>query len=144
MAEFDAQREDLNKQQSNFAQQELRELEQQNRELRDQVDELTTRCDKYQDQIAQLNNTFNRRGGPRGVGGGRGVGRVGSVLSDYAKPLIVKRRTVESDSESESTSESSSGAESDVLKKLKKEREPSAAERRKLLTVWIYSLFSFS
>ncbi|EDV27306.1 Ninein-like protein [Trichoplax sp. H2] len=52
LTKSNGQHQDFNKQQS--TKKELQELKYENRELRDQVQKLTTRCNKYQDEIAQL------------------------------------------------------------------------------------------
>ncbi|KAL9987729.1 hypothetical protein ACROYT_G002082 [Oculina patagonica] len=66
----------------------VRELERINRELRDENDELRLQCEALTQQV---NSSVKRRPSHRKRHDSQKVQRHGSVLSDYTKPVVIKR-----------------------------------------------------
>ena len=66
----------------------VRELERINRELREENDELRLQCEALTQQV---NSSVKRRPSHRKRQDSQKVHRHGSVLSDYTKPVVIKR-----------------------------------------------------
>ncbi|CAH1262703.1 NINL [Branchiostoma lanceolatum] len=102
-ADIESRRDSLKMQQEVDIVQHIKDLEAINRELRDKNDELVLEIEELR---SQLTGRHVRRRGNKDK-----VGRTGSILSDYQKPTVVRRRgkhTTSSDNESE-TDEGPSG-----------------------------------
>ncbi|XP_078589736.1 ninein-like protein isoform X15 [Branchiostoma floridae x Branchiostoma japonicum] len=103
LADIESRRDSLKMQQEVDIVQHIKDLEAINRELRDKNDELVLEIEELR---SQLTGRHVRRRGNKDK-----VGRTGSILSDYQKPTVVRRRgkhTTSSDNESE-TDEGPSG-----------------------------------
>ncbi|XP_070571058.1 ninein-like protein isoform X2 [Ptychodera flava] len=104
LAEFEAQEDHINEKQVQFYQQNLKEYQEQNRGLRDENDELLQQIQILQQQLSE--RKLRRRGSrSRDLST---PNRKGSVLSDYAKPTVIRRRDELSSTEDESEDEDGS------------------------------------
>ncbi|XP_028410974.1 ninein-like protein isoform X2 [Dendronephthya gigantea] len=87
LAEVVSERDILKQQQGQHATKGIREMEKINRQLRDENDELKSEVEMLKSQAktnVKRNRSHRRRTTDR-------ITRVGSVLSDYTKPVIIKR-----------------------------------------------------
>nr|XP_006812126.1 PREDICTED: ninein-like protein-like [Saccoglossus kowalevskii] len=113
LAELEAQEDRINEKQVQFYEQNLKEYQEQNRGLRDENDELLQQVQLLQQQLSD--NKVRRKGGrSRDL---TKPNRNGSVLSDYAKPVIIRRKEDNSSSEDESEAEEDSPASSGKMKR---------------------------
>ncbi|XP_048586861.1 ninein-like protein isoform X5 [Nematostella vectensis] len=101
----------LKQQQNRNANKSVRELERINRELRDENDELRLQVEGL---TAQVNSSVKRRPSHRKRQGSEKVHRVGSVLSDYTKPKVIRRNKEGVTSSEESEEDEVDGAGTQV------------------------------
>ncbi|XP_077998708.1 uncharacterized protein LOC144451668 isoform X3 [Glandiceps talaboti] len=108
LAEMEAQEDHINEKHVQFYQQNLKEYQEQNRYLRDENDELLQQIQLLQQQLSE--RKLRRRGSrSRDL---NQPNRNGSVLSDYAKPVVIRRRDTMSSSEDQSEGDDASAISS--------------------------------
>ncbi|XP_071799297.1 uncharacterized protein [Asterias amurensis] len=98
LAELESNRETVSKQQEEFFEASLKEYQEHVRVLQDQLDEMTQENELLKHQSSERKI---RRRGSKAYGSNK-PNRVGSVLSDYTKPHVVKKSSGNSSSENES------------------------------------------
>ncbi|XP_022094689.1 ninein-like protein isoform X2 [Acanthaster planci] len=98
LAELESNRETVSKQQEEYFEQNLKEYQEHVRVLQDQLDELTQENELLKHQTSE--RKIRRRGSK--LQHSNKPSRVGSVLSDYTKPAVIKRSSGHSSSENES------------------------------------------
>ncbi|XP_071962450.1 uncharacterized protein [Antedon mediterranea] len=104
LAEWESSRANMTKEQQDYYEQQIRDFQQQNREMQDRLDEVHQELSITKQQSVEKKV---RRKGSR-LKDTNKPNRLGSVLSDYTKPVVVKRRQSSSENESD-IEDSSSG-----------------------------------
>ncbi|XP_033123412.1 ninein-like protein isoform X2 [Anneissia japonica] len=97
LAEWESSRANMSKEQQDYYDQQIREYKQQNREMQDRLDEVhqelaITKQQSIEKKVRRKGSRLRDVNKPN---------RIGSVLSDYTKPVVVRRRQSSSENESD-------------------------------------------